>query len=230
MNAAHESDGYLPAALNQLHDAIHTLTQPRPQYVDRDNDQPIITWLDSWYTTLQDAVAGQTGPRSGGRNTLPLWTDALDLLNEIDTAVQAWHPKEPIYDGDLTPENPPTPITIRRLHAIEKRKWRPQDVNGINQIVTCLEAWVKTIETTLDGQRIRFLYAAESKHLAKCPACDTDIVRRKDSSGETVRQPALQIHPDGSTHCIACRYTWGPERMQILAAALGYPLPPGVLQ
>lgn len=231
MNAATETpDGDLPAARRALHNAIHQLTEPIPHIINREDGTQPLTWLDSLYLQLQEAVAGQTGPRSGGRPTVPLWTDALDLLNEIDTAIQAAHPQEPTFDGDLTPENPPTPVTVRRLHALDAKRWRPQDVHRISQLTAALETWATQIETTLDGQHVRFLYAAESKHLAKCPACDTDMVRRRDSSGEFVRQPALQLHPDGSTHCVACRYTWGPERMQILAAALGYPLPKGVLE
>jgi hypothetical protein len=35
-------------------------------------------------------------------------------------------------------------------------------------------------------------------------------VYRKDSAGETVRQPALQITTLGC-RCMACRHSWSPE-------------------
>lgn len=128
-----------------------------------------------------------------------MWLDALDLINEIDTAVRAWQP-----DGDSTPS---------RLRSLASRKWRPQDSGGVEQIAGNPEAWVLKIESLLSPSPTKTISAP-------CPSCNAETVYRTDSGGERVRQPALQITVDGSV-CMACRYTWGPERFLLLHRCWG---------
>ncbi|WP_424712782.1 DUF7340 domain-containing protein [Mycobacteroides abscessus] len=64
---------------------------------------------------------------------------------------------------------------------------------------------------------------------APCPACQKRWVYRRDSSGENVRQPALQLTAQGCS-CQACRYTWDPSYFVHLARVLECPLPEGVLE
>ncbi len=98
------------------------------------------------------------------------------------------------------------------MRELLARKWRPQDVRQITQITDALQDWATKIGTTLTPERKWSLPNA-------CPNCGTSTVHRKDSANETVRQPALQITPAGCI-CGNCKYTWGVERFQILAAAL----------
>lgn len=204
-----DQDGNLPAALNNLTHAVTALTEPRPQLVDgRLLKQP------SWYMQLWDAVSGEqsnTGGGGGSKSRPPFWTDAFDTLNEIDTAVAVW---QPAYTG--------TPPTVGRLHTLQAHKWRPQDVRAITQITAALQAWVITIETLLNPQPKWTLPNP-------CPACGTTTIHRRDGAGEMVRQPALQIGPNGCT-CQHCRYTWAPAYFTHLAAVLGFALPAGVLE
>lgn len=113
--ATAQPDGSLPAARRRLDLAVHALIEPQPHTVHRDDRQPEITWIDSWYDQLVDAVAGQTGERSGRYSTTPLWADALDQLTKISDAAREWHPPWPIPD----PEHP-QPATIERLHVTSK--------------------------------------------------------------------------------------------------------------
>lgn len=209
-------DGNLPEARRELGNAISTLIDPKPHH---DNETDTTRWVESLYIQLIEEVPGQQGTGHGvPRSIPPLCLDAADLLNEIDTAVACWEPRPQL---DASNDNPP-PITVIRLTTIEKRRWRPQDVNGINQIISNINSWVASIKQLLTPQRHWTLPNP-------CPACDTAVVYRKDSAGELVRQPALQIGPNGC-ECQRCHNKWAPEYFSHLARTLGYQLPPGVLE
>jgi hypothetical protein len=66
--------------------------------------------------------------------------------------------------------------------------------------------------------------------LGAVPACGATTVYRKDSTGELVRQPALQIVAEHGCTCQACRYTWAPSHYLLLCKVLGFELPAGVLE
>jgi hypothetical protein len=210
------SDGSLPAARCHLEYAISALTEPKPIQTEQG-----IQWLDSLYDQLVEAIPGTKLERSGVPTSQPpVWIDAMELLHEIDTAITAWEPRWPIEPHD--PIDDPTPPTILRLRAIQRRKWRPQDVRAIEQIAGAVESWAKAI-TELLADKPRW-------HLpAACPACQHHIVYRHDSAGELVRQPALQITIHGCI-CQHCHAQWAPERFVWLARVLGYELPAGVLE
>ena len=219
-------DGNLPEALRGLGDAISKLIDPKPQAVDNR-----IHWIDSLYDQLTDGIPGGQGNASRvAQSSPPICIDANELKNEIDTAVGAWEPRGadhywlsgppyPVQPADI---NELAPLTILRLKAIEKRSWRPQDVRSIDQIIANLQAWCESIKSLLNP--------APRWHLPNpCPACNTAVVYRKNSGGESVRQPALQIGAAGCV-CQNCHHTWAPEYFRHLANVLGYKLPEGVLE
>lgn len=205
MTAQAQPDGNLPAALARLADAIHAL-------VEELHDYALKATAPSRYMQLRDSLPGQQNTGHGvARSLPPLWLDAQQLLDEIDTAASIWQPQ---LCG--------VPVTVGRLRHLEARSWRPQDTKQLEQMTDAIEAWAKEIDALLTPE--------PKWHLPNpCPACNTSTVYRRDSAGELVRQPALQIGPEGCT-CQKCRYTWTPQYFAHLAAVLGYPLPTGVLE
>jgi acetyl esterase/lipase len=119
-----------------------------------------------------------------------VWADALDLRIEIDDTVKGWEP------GGAS-----TPAGLRQLTG---RRYRPQDTRTLEEIAGTVESWAVAIRSLLDPQRV--------KHVsAPCPACGATHVYRRDSAGERVRVPALQIVVETGCTCQACRHTWAPQ-------------------
>lgn len=215
--AAAADDGSLPHARNQLGDAISALCDPKPQTLHDGG----LTWVDSWYVQLQDAIPGSKRDRTGvSASQPPVWVDALQLKHEIDTAAAIWERPFPAPPGDLSDET--EPVTVLRLRVINARTWRPQDVRSILQITEAIASWTENIQQLLTDK--------PRWHLpAPCPACGKKIVHRHDSSGELVRQPALQIGTHGC-ECAGCHTRWAPEFFTHLARVLGYEKLDGVLE
>lgn len=231
MTTAHQPDGDLRTARKHLADAIHRLTGRTRYTIDRDPDgehrtdprtHTTVAFGDSLYTQLRDMIAGAQGTQLGStaRSMPPLWVDAADVLTDIDTTIAAEQPDPGIFDGDLSTE--PTADTIRRLHLIDDRTWRPQDVTHIEHLTDLINGWVTRIEELFDPPERRSLPNP-------CPACNTKVVYRRDSAGESVRQPALQIGVYGC-ECLHCHTVWGPDYFTHLARVLGYDRPAGVLE
>lgn len=216
-------DGNLPATLRKLGEAISALIDPKPQTIHRDDGTTSIEWLDSLYTQLVEAIPGEKKHRTGvSTSQPPMWIDASDQLVKIDRVVMSWHPAQPLFDGDLSPQHPPTPVTVARLQAIEGLPWRPQDCSLLEDYVADLLAWCEKIRELLSD-------APKLTLPNPCPACGTKIVYRTDSAGEKVRRPALNIGATGCT-CLHCHYTWEPQYFTHLARVLGYEMPAGVLE
>lgn len=212
-------DGSLPDARRKLDDAISSLIDPKPRYTET---KAGTVWLDPLYDQLHDALPGEKQQRSGvPRSQAPLWVDAVDLLHEIDRAVAEWEPNWPAIPGNLTGRDAQPP-TVLRLQAINARKWRPQDASEVTTIANRITAWAERITTLLADTHVKTLSAP-------CPACGKTTVYRKDSGGELVRQPALQITTIGC-QCQACKTSWSPDLYMHLARVLGYDLPAGVLE
>ena len=192
-----EADSLLPGAVDRLHAAVGALVDPIKRMAPGG-----VQVAPSLLEQLRQEVPASVGERAGrshGKSIPPIWADALDVVREIDDAVSAWQP-----DGCDTPA---------RLSALASRRWRPEDVKGIDQIVSAVEAWSQAIRDLLDPPRRWTLPNP-------CPACNTAVVYRKDSSGETVRQPALQIGPNGC-ECAKCHTAWTPDKFVFLARLLG---------
>ncbi|MCH5645146.1 hypothetical protein [Gordonia sp. ABSL49_1] len=169
-----------------------------------------IDWNDSLYTQLHTMLGGAQGTQLGNtaRSMPPLWIDATDLLNTIDR-------------GIATIDNGPGDTTTR-LHRIADRTWRPQDVTTIETLTAQLWRWTHAIQELLNPTPRKALPNP-------CPNCSTSVVYRKDSAGDTIRQPALQIGTHGC-ECQHCHTIWAPEYFRHLANVLGYALPEGVLE
>jgi hypothetical protein len=233
-------DGFLPAALRRLEDAVTALVDERSAMsgladcVDcrMDRCPGHATWVDSWYDQLRDSLPGEQGGGHSGspRSLPPAWVDAVKMLMEIDTAVQLWQRDPGVFDGDLTPGRPPTPETVRRLRLIQARAWRPQDVDKIDDLTKNLEEWVAEIKVLFSTEPVRALWAAEGGGFAACPQCGKTMAHKIDSAGDRVQYPAMQVLVDGSTRCMACKTSWGAEHAMWVCRMLGYPTPAGVLE
>lgn len=200
------TDGQLKPARRALSDAVASLVDPKPETLDGQ-----LVWTDSLYQQLTDSVPGSKRERSGvARSQPPIWLDAAQLLKDINAQIARWEPRWPVVitDGQLLDEHP----AILRLRCINARKWRPQDVQLIEAITTQLVAWAADIKLLFDPPARWHIAAA-------CPACNTRTVYRKDSAGEHVRQPALQVTKDGC-ECMACRHSWGPSYLEHLRAVI----------
>ena len=196
-------DGNLPAALNRLADAVSALTDPKPHMLDTHT-----TYLDSLYTQLQEAIPGSKQHRTGIPGSQPpCWIDALTLLTEIDTATACWQPH-------------PQTTTPTRLQALEQRRWRPQDTTRIDQLTANIETWVAGIKHLLTDEPHQHVFAP-------CPACGTKTVKHRDSGGDLVNQPALQITTQGCT-CSRCHHVWAPSQFTFLARVIGCEPTPGI--
>jgi len=194
----------LQLAKNRLTDAIDKLIKPRPTTTSNGN----ISYLPSRYDTLRDAVGSR--PTSGEhspstRAGLPVWLDAMTLVTDIQTLVNAL----PID----------TPNTVLRLRALEHRRWRPQDTRDILEHAAKLERFTVLID---------HLFAPKPRYLPDpCPHCDATHAERIIDD-QHIKTPALAITDTGAT-CGACGDTWPPDELPFLAAVLGYPAPPGVI-
>jgi hypothetical protein len=210
-------DGNLPAARRRLEAAVWALVEPRTQWIEgKARHAPCL------YLQLRDAVPGEQGNTRGQpRSVVPFWPDAMSLLDQIDTRIGI---EQPMFKG--------VPPTVGRLRLIVARKWRPQDTRKVDQIADVIEQWVKEIDGLLNPEPSVYLYAAPPAiGAAACTACQTDYVWKPDpgDNGRPKRQPALKVTKDGC-RCQKCHASWEPGQLRMLAAALGYPLPAGVLE
>jgi len=205
-------DGYLPAALDRLHAAVTGLVDPI-----KEMHSGAVVCAPSLYEQLVDAIPTAIAIAKGepvvcrrsGRSEPPLCTDALDLRIEIDGKTREWQP-----DTSST--------TPGRLRALATRPWRPQDTEGVEKIAGRVASWTVSVESVLSPTSV--------KHVsAPCPACGATSAFRRDSAGEHVRVPALQIITELGCTCQVCRHTWGPELYLHLARVLGFETPAGVV-
>jgi hypothetical protein len=179
-------DGNLPAALNHLDDALADLFEPRTVHTD------------SPYQQLTQAIPGTQGnSRHIPGSSPPLNLDAVDLKNDIDTALHIWQ--------------------------LSKRRWRPQDTTTIDGYTADIHTWCKRIDALLNPVHTKEISAP-------CPHCEHTHVYRYNSSGEHVRQAALQIITSIGCTCLHCHATWTPDRYLLLCRVLGFDVPTGVLE
>jgi hypothetical protein len=208
--------GDLPTARRHLEDAIRDLTQPRTAFY---NDQK--RHAPSLYMQLAASVTGEQGVGYNGahKSQPPLWIDAADLLNEIDTAVAAWQPQPAGI-----------PPTVGRLKAIAGKGWRVEDVKAVKDITTAVQLWCKQITNLLAPESVKHFRDPEADGYAACPQCGRKTTYREDPSGEAKRVPALQWAANTGTSCVVCKAHWAPDRTLFLATVLGFQLPAGVLE
>jgi hypothetical protein len=173
--ASQNEDGTLPHALNQLRDAIHTLTHHTPHTPSR-------------YQQLRQALYDNhknTGRHTPAASKLPTWIDALKLCIHIDTRTHAIAPE---YVTKSTPD---------RLHKLSHDKWRPQDVQHLTTITNEIASFSTAIDDLFAPKPI-YLRGQT------CPLCGQHTARIHADDGETVNRPALAVTPDGIAMCNSC--------------------------
>ena len=203
------TDGYLPAALDRLYAAVAGLIDP----IKEMHDGTIMS-APSLYEQLVGSIPTTKCEGMGrlqGRSAPPVWTDALDLRIEIDDKTREWQP-------DNRAATAPG-----RLRALAAKQWRPQDTHDLDQIAHQAASWAVSVRSLLNPTSVKQLSAP-------CPACGAKSVLRRDSAGERVRVPALQIVTELGCTCLVCVHTWGPELYQHLARVLGFEAPAGVIE
>lgn len=217
MTAAHQPDGDLPAARQRLTDAITTLTDPRTEPTDNGHAE-----VPPLYVQLYDAIPGAQGTgHSPARSMPPMWLDAARLYAWIDTSVRKWQND---YDKCTHCKHCSKSLpAIRRLETMAAKRWRPRDCALILDYASQLEAWTIEIDLLLTPQHVKHVAAA-------CPSCGHKTALRRDSAGEMVRVPALQIIAETGCTCVVCKATWGPQLYMHLSRVLGFDLPEGVLE
>jgi hypothetical protein len=205
-------------------DAVAALIRPRDQLVDTDDGRttrvpgPCLLQLLIIY---RHAVSTSRGAGGNGAGTVPLNTEALDLLNEINLAAHTWaqpdHLDIDVKAYAVAPANRPgKPITpplglLLRACAV---KASTEGHDGIADGITRLaNQWARRIEEIVDKER-------DHRDLrGTCPTCGADQVleerddpgnrRRLDGRG-TFRRPALILvaprldETEGTLCCLAC--------------------------
>lgn len=199
-------DGFLPAALRRLGNMVADLIDPLPQLIDGK-----LHYSNSRYRQLGQAVYGQRAVRGNGQSSIPIWTDAFDLLREIDVDVVGWFAAED------------RPRTETRLVAMLESPWRPQDVSVMDAHADDLARWAQRIDGLMSETHVMELDAP-------CPACQARTVQRM-RAGELVRVAALQVDVNGC-RCLnpECETEWLPQYFRQLALVIGCPPPAGILE
>lgn len=203
---ARRPDGDLPEALAELADAIAALVEPKIEWLDG----RVVTG-PSLYEQIAASIAGAQGTGAGAaaRSMPPLWVDAVDIINDIDTALTAWQIGLPGHEIGTARSG-----AASRIADLARRPWRPQDVRTVAQITKALAGWAQDITLRLDPpKRIQL---AEP-----CPQCDESTVYRTDSAGDTVRMAALQLDDDECV-CLNCHTKWPEWQFRLLARALDW--------
>ncbi|WP_063045952.1 DUF7341 domain-containing protein, partial [Nocardia pseudovaccinii] len=176
-----------------LENAVHEVIGHRYQ-THTTGDGTRHGYRESIYVEIRAELAARQG--DGGtlrpRSLPPAWVDGLDWLTEVDTTVAAWCPDPGENNGQ--------PDTVRRLNQLAATPWAPADAEGLRIWIGELQRWTVSGRALLEPARRWELVAA-------CPACGVRTVHRPDTSGEPVRQAALQISADGCI-CQACRTNW----------------------
>jgi len=195
----------LPGAKAHLDKAIGQLFDPIQAHINgRYVEAP------SLYQQLVESKAGQTGERCGGNAGMPLWPDALDLATRIDTRL---HELNQGRGHD----------TYDRAYLLDVRTWKVEDTELVESLAVEMESWATAITNLINPQ-------PKWSIPAPCPQCQHRWIHRP-SAGEQIRQPALQLTPEGC-QCMnhQCRAKWGPGQLEHLALVLGYEKPDGVLE
>lgn len=199
------TDGNIVAARTRLGRAVQKLTAPRcGVYYD------VTFYAPSLYDCLAADVGGcqQGDSRTPAKSLPPIWIDAMQLMFEMSAKTRSWCSKP-----GTTPE---------RLQHIAFQTWRPQDTSLVNDIARTVEEWAQKILHLLDPENTKSIDAP-------CPSCGRKTVYRKDSAGETVRQPALKLIANVGCTCQACDAHWPPEKFLFLQKLLGFAPTEGVV-
>lgn len=202
----------LPAAIRALRAAIDRMVKPSQSYLNNTHIE-----VPGLYLQLSAAICGQQGSGNGlhARSLPPVWVDAADQLNNIDLMVSVWPTGSA---GD----------TLRQLRALSAKTWTVDDAKTVRRLAGIINAWADDIETLLNHDHVKYINGTDGRP-APCPACGTDTIEKRDSAGELIRTPALQIVTEKGCTCVACGYVWEPKHYLDLIDQLGFDRPEGVL-
>lgn len=200
------ADGNIQAARTKLGRAVQKLTAPRPAVYHAGT-----FYAPSLYNCLISDLAGTQGVdhKSHAKSQPPIWIDASMLRTEIDVQTVKWLP----VPGE-TPD---------RLQRLSFKTWRPQDTDHVREMARIVAGWCDSILNLLDPEGHKFISAP-------CPSCGKELIYRRDSAGDQVRQPALKLVVSQGCTCQACGAFWAPEKFLFLGRLLGYEIPEGVLE
>ncbi len=199
----------LPDAIQRLKRAIHQLTDPIRTHVP---GHGVIESPDDWsqlVSAVGEARRGEVSGRRHATSTAPVWADALDLQAEVERETRKWFP-----ELDDVPA---------RLRALAEHRWAPADAEWVDAAARQINVWLARSRQLVDPRPVKTISAA-------CPSCSSTTVYRFDSTGERVRQPALQLVGDLGCTCLACGAHWAPSHYMLLCRVLGFQLPDGVLE
>ncbi|WP_328360984.1 hypothetical protein OG976_09420 [Mycobacterium sp. NBC_00419] len=198
----------LPAAVHRLRSAIDRLITPTTGYQNN-------AYIEApgLYTQLKDAVElGQqsnTGSGRGSKSRPPFWTDAAVQLHNIDLMIKVWCRS--------------AGTTVVKLRTLSAKTWTVEDTDEVRRKAGIINAWADDIDTLLNQSHVQYISAA-------CPCCGAATAQKRDSAGELIRSPALQVIAEYGCTCQQCGYFWAPDKYIDLCQQLGLPLPAGVLE
>ena len=205
-----DSDGDLPAALSALRQAVDRLTAERTALI---NGQPVVA--PRLVDQVADSIAGRqgTGNHQAARSPPNVWVDAVDLLNDMDTALRIWERNLPPFH--IPPAIAPA-TTVQRIRALADRRWRPQDTGRVQKLRLALVGWARDIDELLHPPRRMSLAGG-------LPG----VQRNHGVPHRCGRRPRTRAGPAKSTLkrgciCLACKASWGPERFLFLCEVLGF--------
>ncbi len=198
---------WLLAAIRDLRAAIDRLIEPTDSYVNNTYIQ-----IPGLYDQLVCSLAGQQGSRNGShaRSLPPVWVDAIEQCQNIDLMIDIWTRTGNTWSG---------------LRSLARQAWTPSQIREIRRKTGIINAWADDIDKLLNQDHVKHLTAA-------CPACGAETVQKRDSAGELVRTPALQISEHTGCTCQNedCGHYWAPSKFIDLCQELGMDLPAGVLE
>lgn len=198
------TDGNIGAAKKKLEEAVRDLVEKRMAVY---HDATV--YADSLYVSLISDLPGTQGDtRTPAKSIPPLWIEAVQLLQNIDSQTVRWMP---------VPGSTPD-----RLRMLAKKPFRPQDTDMVDEMAKTTRGWCDSIMNLIDPKTRKYISAS-------CPSCNQSHVYRNDS-GDRVRQPALQWAANTGFECQACKANWSPEQTLFFSRLLGFELPEGVLE
>lgn len=126
------------------------------------------------------------------RGQAPMWITGWALVYEIDTAVALWTDAGNTVDG------------IRQL---TERHWTTDQLRQLTELTDNIVKWVGAAERLINPRTVQVR--------RPCPVCAARYTYTKDTHGDHVRTPALQLDAEG-VRCLSCRASWGLDQAEFL--------------
>mgnify|MGYP000084113330 FL=1 len=179
--------------VKRFRDAVYRLSQPRMAMFDQE-----VLHRPGLYDEIREAMAGEeqgAKPGSISRSVPPVWTEALEWLCEVDSAICCWGFAVPTRFEDMLTE-----------------EWGAEYVKEVAFYADVVERWVAEGEALLTGPT-----SFELK--GRCPECDCEKVRRRKFDGWGWSH-ALSVSAERAV-CLSCFAKWPPSQFLFLGRLLG---------